>query len=58
MKVWRLREEDAKTGIIKYSERTHLYFLILLACRVSNLSNTEKIYHIEEEVIWKTLEVD
>jgi hypothetical protein len=29
-----------------------------LACRVSNLSNTEKIYHIEEEVIWKTLEVD
>ena len=51
MKVWRLREEDAKTGIIKYSERTHLYFLILLACRISNLSNTEKIYHIEEEIL-------
>ena len=58
MKVWRLREEDAITGEIIYSERTHLYFLILLACRISNLSNTKKIYHIEEEVIWKTLEVD
>ena len=46
-----LREEDAITGEIIYSERTHLYFLILLACRISNLSNTKKIYHIEEEVI-------
>jgi hypothetical protein len=51
MKVWRLREENIKTGEISYSERTHLYFLILLACRISNLSETEKIYHIEEDIL-------
>ena len=51
MKIWKLREEDVKTGKIKYSIRTHLYYLITLACQMGNSSSNNKIYHIEEEVL-------
>ncbi len=51
MIVYKLREENIVTGEVKYSLMTHLKFLILLACRIGNLSERDKFYIIEEEKI-------